>query len=320
MTDGKIGVDARGGDTLAIVERIRELEKLGIPVAWLTTANEAVDPLTLFAAAAVRTERIVMGTCIVPTWPRHPVVAVQQLRVIARLAPGRIRFGVGPSHKSRVEGTFGMPFSKPLTNLREYVHIVKTLLREGAVDFDGSFYHAHIRTNDPVPDLPVMASALQRGSYEYCGAETDGAISWVSPGVYLRDVALPAMKLGAQKAGRPVPPLIAHVPMCVHDNPQEVRAAVREQLSNYPRQPFYMRMFAAAGFPEAGETNQWSDRMIDSVVFSGDEERVAARLRELFCWGISEVIATVIYPGPDRKQTWTRTTGLLGKLSRKAPV
>ncbi len=316
MSNDTIGVDARGGDAPAIVARIQELEDLGIPAAWLTTAVDAVDALTVFSAAAMRTKRILMGTCIVPTWPRHPVVAVQQLRVIARLAPGRFRFGVGPSHKSRMEQSFGFVFKQPLTNLREYVYIVKTLLREGVVDFDGSHYHAHIRTNDPVPDLPVMASALQRGSYEYCGAEADGAISWVSPGQYLRDVALPAMKLGAQKAGRPVPPLIAHVPMCVHDNPQEVRVAARAQLPSYPRQPFYTRMFAAAGFPEAGETNQWSDRMIDSVVFSGDEERVAARLRELFGWGISEVIVTVIYPGADRKQTWTRTTGLLAKLSR----
>ncbi|MDO8531568.1 MAG: LLM class flavin-dependent oxidoreductase [Dehalococcoidia bacterium] len=315
MTDGKIGVDARGGDAVATVARIQELEELGIHCAWLTTGSETLDALTLFSAAAMRTKRILLGTCIVPTWLRHPLVTVQQLRVLARVAPGRMRLGVGPSHKSRMEA-LGIDFKQPLTDLREYVHVVKALLREGAVDFDGSHYRAHVRTNDPIPNVPVMASALQRGSYEFCGAEADGAISWVSPGVYLRDVALPAMKMGAQKAGRPAPPLIAHVPMCVHDNVQEVRAAAREQLSGYPHQPFYARMFAAAGFPEAGETGQWSDRMIDAVVLSGNEERVAARLRELYGWGISEVIVTVLYPGPDRKQTWTRTTGLLGKLSR----
>ena len=42
-------------------------------------------------------------------------------------------------------------------------------------------------------DVPVMASALQRRSFELCGAEADGAISWVCPGGYLRDVAIPAM-------------------------------------------------------------------------------------------------------------------------------
>ena len=45
-----------------------------------------------------------------------------------------------------------------------------------------------------------MASALQRGSFELCGEEADGAISWICPGTYLRDVALPAMQAGAERA------------------------------------------------------------------------------------------------------------------------
>ena len=73
-----------------------------------------------------------------------------------------------------------------------------------------------------------MASALRQGSFELCGAEADGAISWVCPGSYLRDVALPAMQKGADQVGRAAPPLIAHVPLCVHDNPDEVRSAFRE--------------------------------------------------------------------------------------------
>ena len=95
-----------------------------------------------------------------------------------------------------------------------------------------------------------MASALRKGSFELCGEEADGAISWICPFTYLRDVALPAMEAGASRAGRETPPLIAHAPVCVHDNPEEVRAAVREQMMN-PRLPYYQRMLVAAGYPEA---------------------------------------------------------------------
>ena len=125
-----------------------------------------------------------------------------------------------------------------------------------------------------------MASALQRGSYALCGEEADGAISWVCPGLYLRDVALPAMHAGAERAGRPVPPLIAHAPVCVHEHADEVRGAVREQLATYPRLPFYQRMLMAAGFAEVAN-NTWSDRMIDAVVLWGNEAHVEERLREL---------------------------------------
>src|SRR5215510_7102805 len=177
-------------DALAMIERA---EQLGIPAAWMTTGMARPDNLTTFAAAAVRTQRIKLGTSIVPTFPRHPLVTVQQTQVIAHLAPGRFRLGVGPSHRPLMEA-MGLPFKAPLGHLREYVRICKALLQQGQVDFDGAYYKAHATIPQPL-DVPVMASALQRDSFALCGEEADGAISWVCPGPYLRDVALPAMRV-----------------------------------------------------------------------------------------------------------------------------
>ena len=166
-------------------------------------------------------------------------------------------------------------------------------------------------------DVPVMASALQRGSFELCGAEADGAISWICPGKYLKDVALPAMQSGAEQVGRPVPPLIAHAPVCVHENAAEVRAAVRQQVMN-PRMPFYQRMLVDAGFPEATE-GTWSDGMIDEVVFWGDEARVAERIQEMFSFGATEVLLSPIGAGEDQAESVHRATRLLAELA-KTPV
>ena len=311
MATGTIGVAAMGGDATTVIARIQDLDNRGIQAAWLTTGGAGLDALSLFAAAAATTDRILLGTCIIPTWPRHPIVTAQQVQVVANLAPGRFRLGLGPSHRSSMQEMFGFDFKTPLTNLREYVHIVKSLLREGSVDYDGQHYQAHAQIAEPVQDLPIMASALRPGSYEFCGAEADGAISWVSPYAYLRDVALPAMKTGAEQKGRRVPPLVAHVPLSVHDNRDQVRAEARQQLSNYPRLPFYARMFAAAGFPEANESAAWSDRMVDAVVVSGTEDEVAKRLRELFEWGVGEVIAHVVTVGGDEQRSWERAVDLL---------
>jgi alkanesulfonate monooxygenase SsuD/methylene tetrahydromethanopterin reductase-like flavin-dependent oxidoreductase (luciferase family) len=209
----------------------------------------------------------------------------------------------------------GVNFRSPLGHLREYLQILKALLQKGRVDFDGTYYRAHETIPEPV-DVPVMASALQRGSFELCGAEADGAISWICPGSYLRDVALPAMKEGAEQMGRPVPPLIAHAPVCVHEDAQEVYAAVQEQIMN-PRLPFYQRMLVAAGFPEALE-GTWSDRMIDAVVLWGDETQVAERIQELFSFGATEVLASPIGAGEDRVESVHRTTRLLAELAKSA--
>ena len=260
MPDKLIGVAVRGNKVHEILAMIEQAEQLGIHAAWMTTGGARLDSITVFAAAALRTQRIKLGTSIVPTYPRHPLVMVQQTQVVAQLAPGRFRLGVGPSHRPSMEA-MGLTFTAPLGHLREYVRILKALLQKGRVDIDGTYYKAHDAISEPL-DVPVMASALQRGSFELCGEEADGAISWICPGTYLRDVALPAMQAGAERAGRAVPPLIAHAPVCVHEHADEVRAAVREQIMN-PRLPFYQRMLVAAGFPEA-EKGTWSDRMVDA--------------------------------------------------------
>ena len=316
MAERRIGVAAMGGDSRAVVARIQELESLGIAAAWLTSGGAGPDALTTFAAAAATTERILLGTSIIPTYPRHPIVAVQQTQVIAQLAPGRFRLGLGPSHKVSIEPMFGIEHHAPLTNLREYIQVVKTLLGEGRVDFDGKQYHGHAALpGAAAPDVPVMASALRRRSFRLCGEVADGAISWVCPGQYLRDVGLPAMQEGAARADRPVPPLIAHVPVCVHDNPDEVRDAARQQLSNYPRSPFYQEMFAASGHPEARD-GVWSDGMLEDVVFSGSEEDVAGRLRELFDWGATEILAHPVTAGGDSQASMNRNLNLIATVTQ----
>lgn len=312
MSQHRIGVAVRGEHASAVLEMIVRAEQLGIQAAWMTTGGARLDNLTMFAAAAVRTQQIMLGTSIVPTFPRHPIVMVQQTQVVAQLAPGRFRLGIGPSHRPTMEA-MGMNFTAPLGHLREYLRICKALLQQGRVDMDGTYYKAHDSITERL-DVPVMASALQRGSFELCGEEADGAISWICPGPYLRDVGLPAMRAGAARAGRAVPPLIAHAPVCVHENAEEVRAAVREQIMN-PRLPFYQRMLVAAGFPEA-EHGQWSDRMVDGVVLWGNEARVTERLHELLAWGATEVLATPVLAGADRPACLDRTMRLLGKVAQ----
>jgi len=315
MPSRLLGVAIRGDKAREVLTRIEQAEQLGLHAAWMTTGGARLDSMTIFAAAALRTQHIKLGTSIVPTFPRHPLVMVQQAQVIAQLAPGRFRLGVGPSHRPTIEA-MGLPFASPLGHLREYLRILKALLQQGRVDMDGTYYKAHETILEPL-DLPVMASALQRGSFALCGEEADGAISWICPGAYLRDVALPAMQAGAERVGRPVPPLIAHAPVCVHDNAEEVRTAVREQIQN-PRLPFYRQMLIAAGFPEAAD-GTWSDAMIDAAVLWGNEDRVTERLHGLFAYGATEILASPVLAGRDRAASHDRTMRLLGHVAHSIP-
>ena len=311
MTDKLVGTAVRGSTIGEVMANINRAEELGVHAAWMTTGGASLDSMTCFAAAAASTSSIKLGTSIVPTYPRHPLVAVQQAQVVAQLAPGRFRLGVGPSHRPTIE-SMGIEFDAPLAHLREYIQILKSVLQTGAVDFDGEHYSAHATIPGPL-DVQVMASALRKGSFELCGAEADGAISWICPSSYLRDVALPAMEKGAREASRPVPPLIAHAPVCVHENPDEVRAALRQQFG-HPGLPFYQNMLIEAGYPEAKE-GVWSDAMIDGVAIWGDEETVAQGIQELLDMGAKEVLASPVTAGPDPAASLERTTKLLGQAA-----
>ena len=311
MAEKLVGTAVTGSTITEIQAKIQRAEELGIHAAWMTTGGASLDSLTCFAASATGTSTIKLGTSIIPTYPRHPLVAVQQAQVVAQLAPGRLRLGVGPSHRPMME-SMGIDFHAPLAHLREYLRILKALLQTGSVDFDGEHYSAHASIAGPL-DVQVMGSALQKGSFELCGAEADGAISWICPATYLRDVALPAMKKGADEAG---PPLIAHVPICVHDNLEEVRTAMRAQFG-HPGLPFYQNMLIAAGYPEAKE-GKWSDAMIEGVAILGDEETAAQKIQELLAMGATEVLASPITAGPDPAASLERTTKLLAQAALAA--
>jgi F420-dependent oxidoreductase-like protein len=312
----RIGLVANQSDVPSTLQLIERADALGIRAAWLIMASASPDSLATFAAAATRTQQIRFGTAIATIWPRHPLVLAQQAMVIHALAPGRLRIGVGPGGAG-ITRIYGIAYERPLAHVREYINILKTLFTQGEVAFDGRYYHAHARLGQTLA-VPVLASALQRGSFELCGQIADGALTWVCPIAYLREVAIPALTHGAQQAGRATPPLIAHVPVAVHDNADEVRQAARAQLAIYPRLPHYQQMFTAAGFPEASD-GQWSERMIEALVVHGDEQSVKQQLASICAAGITEIMAHPILAGADPASSLTRTLETLANSAHELP-
>ena len=315
MPTSRIGVAVSAPDANAIMANIDTASKAGVESVWLTTGGAGLDGLTIFAAATQRFENMVFGTSIVPTFPRHPIVIAQQVQVISQLAPGRFKLGIGPSHSPTMENMFGTNFHHPLGHLKEYVQILKTLFSTGSVDFTGDYYRANAQIPAPI-DVPVMASALRQKSFEMCGEQADGAISWVCPRSYLENIALPSIKKGAETAGKATPGLIAHAPVCVHENFAEIRDSVQKQLANYPKLPFYQQMFADAGYPEAFE-NTWSDRMIEGTAIFGTEDQVSKQIEDLFAMGASDILVSIVDAGNNSRKSYERTMNLLGELSKQ---
>ncbi len=298
----------------ALIDGIVIAERAGLDTAWLVSGGPAPDPLAVFAAAAGETEQIGFGTSIIPTFPRHPLAVVQGAVVVDQLAPGRLKLGVGPSHKPAVENMYHFEFVRPLQHLREYLTILNAILKNGSVEFHGERLHAEAQLQEPT-QVQVLASALRPNAYRLCGELADGAISWVSPLPHLKSVALPAMEEGAQVAGRERPALVGHVPVVVSEDPEAVWAAAQTQLGFYPRLPFYSAMWQDAGFSEAAD-GTFSRAMSDALVIQGSEQEVADRIRALPSFGLNEMLAGVLNLESDQA-AYNRTIELLGALSQE---
>jgi F420-dependent oxidoreductase-like protein len=291
MATPPMGLLVERPNPTATLELIDRAEQHGVPTAWSTIGATNPDAVTLFAAAATRTHHIALGTSIVPIYPRHPLVLASQALVLADLAPGRLRLGIGPSHRPIIEGMFGIPIVRPLVYMREYLTVLRQLLWGGQVDLAGEFLnvHATLPAGTTPPRIPLLISALGANSFRLAGEAADGAISWMCPITYLTQTALPALRTGAASAQRAAPPLIAHVPVAMHTDRDAVRAAARQRLGTYGRLPFYARMFADAGYP-IPDDGTMPDALFDALVVSGEPAQVAARLAEIRATGIDEVL------------------------------
>jgi F420-dependent oxidoreductase-like protein len=293
----KVGVLVSGPTVASVIEAIVTADEYRLDTVWMTSGGAAPDPLTISAAAAGRAKHVRFGTAIVQTFPRHPLALVQQAVVIDQLAPGRLRLGVGPSGPMVIGPVFGLPFERPQEHLREYVTILRSALREGTVDFKGKRLSARARLSGPA-QVEVIVSALRASAFRLAGEVADGAVSWLCPAEYLRDVALPALAEGAEAAGRGRPPLIAHLPVVLSADAEAARAAFRRALGFFARIPQYQAMWADAGL-EPSADGTFSDAMVDAIVVHGDGEAVTRRLEAIAASGIDEVMVSVIAPEGD---------------------
>lgn len=164
-------------------ELIELAERLGYSQAWFYDSQMIYsDVYATMALAAHKTSRIRLGTGVaVPTTRMAPTIA-HSIATINQLAPGRVELGVGTGNTARL--TMGLrPIT--LTRMKKEVRLIQTLLageagmlREEGEEHAVRFLHPHrsyINLKDPVT---VSISALGPKTLAYCGAESDGHITW----------------------------------------------------------------------------------------------------------------------------------------------
>lgn len=273
-----------------------QTEEQGFGGMWLGSAF-GFDPIMALALAGASTSTIELGVAVVPTWPRHPLVMAQQGATASAACQGRFRLGVGPSH-APVMQMYGIDFDRPISHVREYLTVLRTLLADGHVAHQGERYQVNgfLDVAD-APRPPVLLGVLREQMARLAGSHADGALCWLAPAEYLARVVAPNLDAGARSAGRKPPPLVAELPCALSTDLDAVREMAARDLAIYPLVPFYRAMFEAAGV--ALDDRGWSDAMLEASVLFGDEDGLAKKIDALFEAGADEVALSPFGVGPD---------------------
>lgn len=312
-TRERVGLVVDGANAASAVKTIVAAEASGVRQIWMVQPPSGPDTLTTLSAAATKTSTIRLGTSIVPTYPRHPLVMAQQALSLYDIAPGRLCLGIGPSHQAIIEGIYGLSQTTPLAHLREYVKVLRAALWEGKVDHHGQFFNVVI-TLPRTTQTPVLISTLGKKAFELAGEISDGALSWVCPVPYLLNTGIPALRRAAAANERSAPPLVAHISVALSEDGRSVMAAGHRVLDMYAKLPFYAKMFADAGFPLTADQMLVHESLVDSLIVSGNEATVAARLTELLAAGLDELMVTLVPIKDEAVDEQTRLMHLIGQL------
>lgn len=292
-----IGPEKR--DSAKKVERmladIEWAESAGMDTAWIPQIPTDFDALIAVSLLGARTQRIELGTAVVPLQAQHPIALARQALSAQAATGGRLALGVGPSHHWIVRDMLGLPYDKPAAYTRDYLEVLDVALRGAEqVDVENQTFTVHNPLSiDPVAPLPVLVAALGPVMLKVAGERADGTVLWMADERAVAEHVVPRITKAAADAGRPAPRIVAGIPVCLC-RPSEVDAA-RERanriLGEAEISPNYQRLLTYGDARDVGD-----------LCAAGDETAIAARLKRFADAGVTDLSVRLLPIGADRDE------------------
>jgi F420-dependent oxidoreductase-like protein len=271
-------------------------DSIWIPEAW------AYEQFQLLAEIAVHTKRIRLATGIANVFSRSPGLLAMSVATLDEISEGRAMLGLGTSGKVVVENFHGVPYKKPLTRLKDTVHIVRALLAGRRLEpemttlFDAR--HFKLEMTPRRADVPIYVASLQEKAIrEVVGGAADGWVPTFWPYRHLED-GRALLDAGARAAGRDpstieIAPFVGIVPF---DDAGFARGIIKPMVSFYigGMGTYYHAMFCRYGFAETADTVRdlynagkrkeaaaaVSDALVDAIAICGPPDHCRAKLGE----------------------------------------
>ena len=309
------------GDWRATVEKVRIADRLGYDSVWVpeTWGYDAVSSL---AELALATERIKLGSGIVNVFSRSPALLAATFATLDERSGGRMLLGLGASGANVIEHWHGVPFDRPLRRLREYVAIVRLILRREKLQYAGEIFKLargfKLQFTPLREQLPIYIAAIAPRSIAQAGAIADGVIPTYWPSaeypVLQRLLDDGALAEGRAPGNARVAPFITTAVIADEGQRERARQVARGPLAFYVGRMgrFYAEMLARRGFAEevAAIQRAWadgpkaasaavSDALLDATALVGTPAEVRAKLRAWAALGVDQPLLTMPLGTPD---------------------
>lgn len=282
----------------------------GFTAFWMPQVPGYLDAMTAVALIGQATDRIEIGTAVVPIQTRHPMIMAQQALTTQVACGGRFTLGIGPSHHWIVNSQLGLPYDRPARLMGDYLAVLDVAFAgPGTVDVDNENYcvHSPVDVTDAL-EMPVLLSALGPTMLQLAGERAGGTILWMADERAIGDHVVPRITAAAGAAGRPAPRIVAGVPvaLCSHREIDDARGYASEVLGHADFSPNYVRLLQHGDAQDVGDT-----------MAAGDEAAVLDRLRRYRDAGVTDLAVRIVPLGKDigeRTESRRRTQEFLSSL------
>ncbi|MFC5995086.1 LLM class F420-dependent oxidoreductase [Pseudonocardia hispaniensis] len=283
-------------DPLAGVERVIALENAGLDVAWIAEAY-SYDAVSMMGYLAAKTERVEIGSGILPIYTRTPTLTAMTAASLDALSGGRMILGLGASGPQVIEGFHGVPYDKPIARTREIIEVCRKVWRRERVTNEG-LYPIPLPEgqgtglgkplkliNHPLrPDIPIWVAALGDRNVEMTAQLAHGWLPHVLMPEKVREVFGPALDAGLAKRAPELGPLQitgGGILAIEEEMFEPARRLARGMYALYVGgmgargRNFYNTIFARQGYEDAART-------VQDLYLDGKKEEAAAALPDEF--------------------------------------
>lgn len=284
------------------------------PAVWLAETGGA-ESFALAAAIANATERVEIGTAIVPTYNRTPAVLAMGASTVAQLSDDRFILGLGTSSHAIIQRWNGVPFEAPLARMRDSVAIVRQALAGQKTDYAGPALESHGFRLGGLPSKPlkIYLAALREKMLQLAGEIGEGLIINFFPLEFLSTI-LGAYREGATRSGRDGSgdEVVARFQVALTDDREGARNLVRASFGGYVATPVYNKFFEWVGFPDVARgvadafakkdrgasAAAMSDEFVEAITIIGSAEECREKLAAFVEAGVTTPVIAPLATSP----------------------